>query len=1048
MASFDLEKAAKILGSKGGNLTDAIGMGFGAPQCIIEMTKDLLKILPSELLGDLSQTLDQARTAAMDSTVWLTEKIFKENGLIQFDTQTGKWKFVGDSSLFGSDTISAKTLENLGGILGAAAYAVAFGSQLYNNYTVAQEQIGGILNCVDQFKNFLAGSKGSSALAASLQLGEAGSCDCAGVSLPTGVDCADLTQPQACKAVGATWVADDPEGYKKCYGADADNENDCVNAVPPGVWTTPIEPLGGVGSFGPSQGRDPEVQFAIARNQLQEALDFAEACDVQLAVIGSIMRDRQLDPTLEPVFMTGEGGVTDLVFSGTTLRRATASNWERLLSGDIQVDLDKTTPDGEINPNYGKFIEDGAEVFRLVYGPPKAKKGQFILTIDGLYYDSQRGGVPDVPLKFLPTIGKKYLNEYAPNLGGKGTLIGDKELDIFMNTLFDINNISDSDTLQPYYNADEFLQQLIGEKNKHINDLNKGLNTAIFDASSTAIIHNMRQTIFSQAAKHQAKINKRKKQIEVAVVTPGTFGSPPFEDGEKDALIGNIPINDFTFLKDFNVIVSLEQQKNLTFTQADVTNVILPLKPKFVSASGTEAGLVADHLMIPTIGAEGIFFDSSSAGDQQVSLLSLTDEITTEGLISVYNFLEATIETPTSPPFASTSKWGVLNTYSSDSIKDPNNPIILGNAKLLSEEASSVFVSGLSMPKLTGLVRYNEAGDEITLGNAVRLPETKKFNDLFYNSSGVSMEFWVHMPGIETSSTSNVEPDGEWGPNTYNRILLGSENCGGLDENNLQDIAENTFGSDHVRGFLMGFSRDKQILNDEAPSNTNNDNPSEDMCFFAAPTLSYNSSGVSFISTEQSFCLSGYDVHKFKVDTDVVGSHGKSFGDVSGEFMHIVYTVDPSSNSMSVYLDGEEMASSGLDAFGVQTPYGYLALPTGKFPKDSALGDALPDSFEYNSNSTNNTTVTPTNSVFYNGPQLDTTFTPWILGGGYTDGFLTWEGEDNSGDAGGFMNKYHGKTSGLNGFVGSVKFYSKALNTKEVNSNYNAQQSYFKNIDL
>ena len=125
MAAFDIEKAAKILGSSGGNLTDAIGMGFGAPNCIIGMSHDILKLLPSELLGSMSQTLQEARDSADNFTAMLTKKLFLDTGIIEFDTQTGRWKFVGDSSLFGNDTISAGTLENLGGFLSAAAAALA-----------------------------------------------------------------------------------------------------------------------------------------------------------------------------------------------------------------------------------------------------------------------------------------------------------------------------------------------------------------------------------------------------------------------------------------------------------------------------------------------------------------------------------------------------------------------------------------------------------------------------------------------------------------------------------------------------------------------------------------------------------------------------------------------------------------------------------------------------------------------------------------------------------------------------------------------------------
>ena len=46
------------------------------------------------------------------------------------------------------------------------------------------------------------------------------------------------------------------------------------------------------------------------------------------------------------------------------------------------------------------------------------------------------------------------------------------------------------------------------------------------------------------------------------------------------------------------------------------------------------------------------------------------------------------------------------------------------------------------------------------------------------------------------------------------------------------------------------------------------------------------------------------------------------------------------------------------------------------------------------------------------------------------------------------MGRGHGLNSGLNGYVGSVKFYSRALTNTEVLENYNGQKAFFKNIDL
>jgi hypothetical protein len=81
-------------------------------------------------------------------------------------------------------------------------------------------------------------------------------------------------------------------------------------------------------------------------------------------------------------------------------------------------------------------------------------------------------------------------------------------------------------------------------------------------------------------------------------------------------------------------------------------------------------------------------------------------------------------------------------------------------------------------------------------------------------------------------------------------------------------------------------------------------------------------------------------------------------------------------------------------------------------------------------------------TLFDNGPKNDTYFTPWIVGGGWTDGIPI----NPSTREGGFMGTRHGLTSGLNGFVGSLKFYSRPLNSSEVLANYNAQKGFFKNI--
>lgn len=1012
MASFDLEKAGKILGTDGKSGLDAIATGFGAPQCIVNMAESALALLPSDLLGGFSKSLQDGRDAADNHTASLMKSVFRDSGIMEFNTETGKWEFISDSARYGKDEDDAGLFGKLGGTIGAAGMALAYGNQLYNNYNTLVGQVEGLIDCVESFSDTLSASKGAGAMSESLGLGVAGTCtNCTEVEEST---CSTFDNNEdACIIAGGTFTPFTPS--PECFGAEGSTEDECVSNG--GTWLDggPIEPPAGVGSFGPA-GPSPDTQFLIARQQAQASMDFSNKCSNQLTSIANILEARRLNPALEPVFNADIPGVRELL-EGTGLPFATSTRWQEIMEN----------PGGD------------EAVFRLEYGPPKAKKGQFVLTIDGLYYDSQRGGVPDVPVKFIPK-ENKYLHEYAPNLGGKGVPIGENEINSIMGTIFDPTNISDIQSIQAYYDGDKTLQQLISAKNKHINDLNTSLGNAISDGSGVSIIYNLRQSILSHQQEHDNKINKRKKQIEVAVVTPGTFGL----EGEVPS-IGAVPINDFSYLNNYNVEVSLDLQKDLILKQGDVSDVVLPIKPKFATTKGPGSRKVEKPLMFPTIGAGGIIFDSSTTGDQKVTLLNLTDEIITDGLISVYNFMEAAAERPSISPYDITSKWGVLNSNAS-SLQEglsEDNPIINNNAKLLASSPSSVFVSGLAIPKLTGLVRYDSAGTNTTLGQAVRLPDSQDFRELFYRQEGATIESWVYVPGIETSSTDYSEPDGEWGPGTFNRVLLGCENNGGVDDGIEVSAGKvaNTFDSNHVRGFLMGFSRDRQVVNDLSANNEQDYNPLEDRCFFAAPTISYNSSGVSFVNTNEAYCADLSEIYKMKVNMDVSGPHGKTFNDVSGQFMHIVYTVDPSANTMTMYLDGEVMATSSINtAFGTIVDYSFLALPT--YYNNSVNNTSL-NSFYYNLTSTQN-------AEFTNGPKLNDMgqFTPWILGGGYTDGLLRWQGESDLVVSNGFMNACHGKISGLNGFVGSTKFYKRALSKKEIAKNYTVQSSFFKNIEI
>jgi len=178
---------------------------------------------------------------------------------------------------------------------------------------------------------------------------------------------------------------------------------------------------------------------------------------------------------------------------------------------------------------------------------------------------------------------------------------------------------------------------------------------------------------------------------------------------------------------------------------------------------------------------------------------------------------------------------------------------------------------------------------------------------------------------------------------------------------------------------------------------------------------------------------------------------GKSFVDTSSNFVHMVVSFDYEKNEVNTYLDGLLLQSDTLSTsfkLGVGESLNIPSLTT-----SHSNGNIYESSWQDDGT---------------NGPRAGTigdAFTPWILGGGFTDGitkvnstdadpgFLGYNNNDIYGTSGQHLpgnitSVLNPTRSGLDGFVGSFKMYAKALSTKEVLSNYNAQKGYFKNIKI
>ena len=733
-------------------------------------------------------------------------------------------------------------------------------------------------------------------------------------------------------------------------------------------------------------------KYAAQAAKVQAAADFITRCDDAINNCGTVLNARMQNPELEPKFLNTRE--LDRFLVGTSYDRYAATD-----------------------PG---LAQDEDAVFRLVYGPPRTSKGHYLLSKDGLYYDSQTGGLDPVYLAISATVeaGDLWKYNYDPNVGGKGTAISLDSINEYTDSLFDPNLIDDNKVLQTQYDADHFLATLIQQRDKHVYDLSSNLQLYIDEyTEDSSIVANQRQLIISEIAAHNNKINRRKKQIEIAIKAPSMFGNnrnfrPLFASGQ-------VPINDFSYLEQYNLVVDLQKQKSLIFKEGEVTGVVLPLRPSFVVAPPRPPSLGAQHLNVPEVGRGSIIYTPS--GSPSGTVLSLTDMIVTDELFAIYNFLNSEVLTPSS------TNYQVTNCATND---------VYNNAKLVAANNRNVFFSGLSIPYLEGVVK-NKSTDPAAasaLGSFVRLPDTPEFRDLTYNPQGFSIEFWTHIPNITNEETGWLE---EWGagtpsPSALTKVVLACENVGNKDGasaidhvGNLrhQDNVELDDGDQFVKGMIVGFTRDRRINTPGAAgSNVSGDNlTSSSLSFFIAPTQSLNYSSLSYINNVE--CQNDETFYNMRVDASSL-INDKSFGDVSSGFVLVDLTVDPPKNEVRMYADGQLMATSAIDEV-----FGCKAHGTPQLP-----GFVKRNSFEYSS------TTVDGPSTLYDGPKLNPFYTPWIVGGGYTDGMYKY-GNFLGGTLGGI-------TSGLRGYLGSLKFYAKALNTDEVMKNFKAQKGYFKSIDV
>lgn len=778
-----------------------------------------------------------------------------------------------------------------------------------------------------------------------------------------------------------------------------------------------IDQLKNMGSFkkgGAGRRRSAQRYYDMNKGRMQNAATFIDKSDRVIGDIEEIISDRANGVSKEPqingdfIFPSGD-------FSGVSLKDA-------LKGSGYEFESPSATQDTE------------REIFYITNVPtPVARSGYFLRDFRGIYYDTNSGGVyvsgllQDVRSCDLLSNEYKWMLEFNPDCGGKGNPLTLGDFNKFANTIIDIDNdntLVDNENMIEFYQKDAFLQNLENQRNKQIGNLKKAIDATIDEA----VRYNERRNLLSVIASYDKKLNKRKRQILLAVI----FGKKILSDGSFGLFSpGEIPLNDFSYLDHSPVHLDSLIQKKAVFYPGEVEGIVLPIVPKFSAEEKISERVLLENMFIPSIGKGDIIYTSEELSGVHVQ--SLTDTIVTDKLFALYNFLDSDISLPDS------GKYLVTNNATPDSAKNA--------AQLLGSSQGVVFASGIGIPYLSGICGLFKDEYASTITNfysaipdkyyapskpksAVILPNSPEYNGLLYKESGFSFDCWLYIPDL------NIWPSGQ-----FHKVLLANENFGsesGADVGGMVSVANL---DETINGLMVGFTRDVRITTGASATSSNTTNTWDSGKFYIAPTVGVNSSSIAFMANNSVGNDCSYGVGA----GGVVGLtlEKNSFSSVSSDFCHLVITGDPTADRgdgrVSVYLDSVaiEEGKTYKEVFGRKgIPNIPSRLGFNSFSYDPLFVGVLPEfPTSYIPSS-----VGWTNFWMWDGPNGNM-FTPWVIGGGFTDGF-TLSGVDS----GNFMGQWGGRSSGLGGNVGSVKFYEKALNKDEVKTNFDSQKGFFKNI--
>ena len=173
-----------------------------------------------------------------------------------------------------------------------------------------------------------------------------------------------------------------------------------------------------------------------------------------------------------------------------------------------------------LKAQFSGTLSDLDPVFDLEYGPPISTSDRFVLSQDGLYYNSRTTEVPSIIPN--PVSSMMWNLQYDSNRGGRGLSFTEEDGESTVGTIFDLNTEyqGQNPRVNEFFQFDDVLQQFEDDKMSHMTEVSGYISEILANGygATDALVQSYTAQLGAVASVYDGKIKKRKRQLTVAAI--------------------------------------------------------------------------------------------------------------------------------------------------------------------------------------------------------------------------------------------------------------------------------------------------------------------------------------------------------------------------------------------------------------------------------------------------------------------------------------------------------------------------------------------------